>query len=179
MNVGHGKSWISLQDGQTFEGDVIIGCDGERSVCREKLLDREDPLQSTGNLVFRFTVKISEMRRDTDLAALIDPPTINLWMGPSAHAISYVIPKDDQFNVALTIAQNPGDRSLHSAQRAEVRELHDAFQGIEPQFEKLFSLAQTCSKWSLLQSTTLPSWIHPSGRFALLGDSAHAMMPCL
>ena len=179
MNIGQGKSSLSLEDGQTFEGDVVIGCDGERSVCREKLLERKDPLQSTGNLVFRFTVKLNEMHGQSDLAELIDPPTINLWMGSNSHAISYMIPKDGQFNVALTVGQDPMDRSVHGAQRAEVKELHDAFQGIEPRLEKLFGLAQNPSKWSLLQSTTLPSWIHPSGQFALLGDSAHAMMPCL
>ena len=38
MDIDTGNPSVRLRDGRVFEADVMIGADGERSICRDKLL---------------------------------------------------------------------------------------------------------------------------------------------
>lgn len=179
MRVDTAKPSVRLQTGESYEVDIILGADGERSICREKLLGREDPLGSTGNLVYRFTIPASEVRHHDNLIDLVDPTNLNLWMGPGSHAVSYVVKHDGLLNVALTVPQDPQDKVQYGVQKVAKEELCEVLKDWDSRFRALLSLAQDCSKWSLLQSNEIENWTHPSGRFALVGDSAHAMIPSL
>ena len=107
MRVDTVKPSIRLQTGGFYEVDIIFGADGERSICRDKLLSREDPLGSTDNLVYRFTTLASEVRHHDNLIDWVDQRNLNLWMGPGSHAVSYVMKHDGLLNVDLTEPQDP------------------------------------------------------------------------
>ena len=48
-------------DKPDIQADVIIGADGLNSICREQLLGKSDPSYKTGDVVYRLTVKVSDM----------------------------------------------------------------------------------------------------------------------
>ena len=179
MDIDTAKPSVRLQDGRVFEADVILGADGERSICRDKLLGREDFPKNTNNLVYRFTVPASEVRQHKDLIELVDPPNVNLWMGPRSHVVSYVVKKDGLLNVALMLPQKPQDKTEYGVQPAAIEELREVFTHWDEKFGALLNMAQQSAKWTLLHADGLEKWTHEKGRFALIGDSAHAMMPCL
>ena len=174
------KPSISLSSGETYEGDVILGADGERSVCREALLGRLDLPQSTGDLVFRIAVKGRDASQRHDLAELIQRPSVNVWMGPDAHAVSYLLKKDNILNVVLVCPDKTGNGVLYGPQRADIAELRRAFCDWDPIFNTLLDVQDSdITKWSLLQINEVPKWCHSSGKFALIGDAAHAVLPYL
>ena len=179
INIETAEPYIRLQGGHIYDADIILGADGEKSVCREKLLGRDDPLHSTGNLVYRFTVPAGKVRSHRYLSELADPPNVNIWLGPGSHAVSYLVKQGDVLNVALMLSQNKIDTVQYGVQKVEIQELREVLEEWDAKFGALLSIAQECSKWSLLQSEELDRWNHPGAKFSLIGDAAHAMMPCL
>ena len=171
---------VRLMNGEVYSGDLILGADGERSLCRDLLLGRQDLLQRTGDVIFRFVLHVSELRERGELAELVDRAPINYWMGPNAHVVSYVMRKGDLLNIVLTAAEEAGESVQQPGiQKVEVGELRRRFAGWDTRFGRLLDLARDCSKWSLLHSSENPKWVHPEGKLLLIGDSAHAMLPYL
>ena len=170
---------IKLSNGEIYTSDVIIGADGERSFCREMLYGRKEVLQSSGDQVFRITVKSDDVLQHEHLADLVAPPNINFWIGPDANALTYALKREGLLNIVLTHAHKPSDGISYGPQKVAVHEVRKAFDGWDPRFQALLGLAQDCSKWTLFQANEPFHWIHPAGRFTLLGDSAHSMLPYL
>ena len=65
--------------------------------------------------------------RTRDLVDLIQPPCINLWVGPSAHAMTYALKSDGLLNTALTCAHDVSTAVQHGPQRADIAEAREAF----------------------------------------------------
>ena len=57
IDVAAGR--IRLANGETYGGDLILGADGEKSMCRDIVLGYEDDLHATGDEIFRLTLKAS------------------------------------------------------------------------------------------------------------------------
>ena len=170
---------VRLANGDVFEGDLIVGADGERSITREKLLGHHDPLHSSGDLIFRVRVPGPALAQHSDLAVFAQRGLTNYWMGPDSHAVSYMMKQDDWLNVVVTVPQDAAERATYGVQKAEVAELVAKLGRWDPDFIKLLSLGDACAKWTLLQSQENQNWVHPDGNFLLVGDSAHAMPPYL
>jgi len=177
--IDFNKNTAYTSSGEVFHAHVIIGADGEKSICREELLRRPDPPRPTGDLVFRLVVKAEQMYQYENLRELIEPPNINMWFGPKAHAISYLLKKDDLFNVVLGRRDAETENAVILPQKVEISEVKRCFKDWDPRIQAILNLAEDASKWSLLQSNDTFSWSHPNGGFVLLGDSAHSMLPYL
>ena len=170
---------VELTTGEVLSADVILGADGERSVSQRLLRGYDDPPKDSGDEVIRFTVPCSEVLKHEDLADLVHPPNINFWVGPEAHAITYSLKKDGLLNVVLTQAHAIGDTVKYGPQPADIKDVRNAFDGWDPRFEKLLTIAQQCAKWTLLLSSEVETWTSKEGTFCLVGDAAHAMLPFL
>ncbi|KAI1845196.1 hypothetical protein JX265_006966 [Neoarthrinium moseri] len=176
------KPSLRLSTGTIHESDVILGADGERSFCRSALLGRADLPRNTGDVVFRIAVP----RRDIATAdahpskELTRQASVNLWMGPDAHGVSYLL-RNDILNVVLVHADHSGTQEvMFGPQKADLDELKRVFSGWDPALTELMQVQQSeCTKWTLFQIDELDRWSHDSGRFALIGDAAHAMLPFL
>lgn len=169
---------ILLEDGKTLEADLIIGADGERSFCRDALLGHPDPPHPSGDIVFRTVIPVLKLQEDTELVGLINPPAIHFWLGPDAHALAYIL-GDGLLNLVLVRPDFPGAQATFGPQPADMDLVKDSVKQWDYKFQKLLDIAQQASKWILVECNDLPSWTHPAGKFTLLGDSAHAMLPYL
>ncbi|KAI9698313.1 MAG: hypothetical protein M1820_007475 [Bogoriella megaspora] len=171
---------ITLADGKVYSGDVILGADGERSSCRDALFGYPDLPQATGDIVYRVAVPGRNML-ETDLTRhLLHKPSVNLWMGPDSHTVSYILRKDNILNVVLICPDKAAKNAPFGPQRASVEELQEAFCNWDPVFTALLHVpGSELAKWSLLEIKEVSEWVHPEGRFALVGDAAHAMLPYL
>ena len=170
---------VTLHSGEVYEADVLLGSDGERSVCREALLGHPDPPRHSGDLVYRTLLKSEKIRQRTDLVGIMNPPDFHIWSGPGGHAISYALKRDDEYNIALTHPDTSVDKVEFGPQHANIDELRAFFKDWDPKIIALLEIATEISKWTLLESSDLYMWTHPAGKFALVGDAAHAMFPFL
>lgn len=162
-----------------FPADLIIGADGLRSRCRESLLDRPDPPRLTGDLAYRATVKVSDIKKlgSPHLKALIQKPCTNYWMGPNLHAMCYFIEKDQICNLVLIVPDHLPEGVNVAA--GDVKEMRRSFGGWDPALTELLGLVDSVLKWRLQDSVMLERWTHPGYKFVLLGDSCHATLPYL
>lgn len=168
---------VELSCGELISSDVILGADGERSMCRDALLNHVSSFQDSGDHVFRITVDANEVAKHRDLADLIQPPSINFWVGPGAHAISYALKRDGLLNIVLTCEHDASTTAQHGPLQADMAEVRQAFSQWDAKFQAVLDIAQGCSKWNLFEAPEATYWTHPDGKFTLLGDSAHAMLP--
>ncbi|KAL9116383.1 MAG: hypothetical protein Q9187_007091 [Circinaria calcarea] len=178
-NISLVKPSLEIFNGEIYECDLILGADGEKSMCREALLGHADPLHDTGDEVFRFTIPRAEVAQHQDLAELVEFPNINFWVGPDGNVITYLVKKDNLLNFALTRARGSNGEVHYKPQKAEVSELSAAISQWDPRFKTLLSISQALSKWTLFEANEAPYWTHCDGHFALVGDAAHAMRPHL
>ncbi|KAK1570178.1 FAD binding domain-containing protein [Colletotrichum navitas] len=177
--IDFNKPSLRLSTGEVYEADLILGADGERSRCRSGLLGREDPPYSPGDVVYRVSVptkNITELHSAWDMKRR---SSVNFWMGPGGHVVSYLI-QHDVLNVVLVYAEGASGDVMYGPQRAGLEEFGSRIAGWDPVLHELINTeGSVCTKWTLFQIDEPTQWRHKSGRFALIGDAAHAMLPCL
>ncbi|KAH9905747.1 hypothetical protein F4778DRAFT_727389 [Xylariomycetidae sp. FL2044] len=170
---------LRLASGEVHAADLILGADGERSFCRSALLGYPEPPKSTGDLLFRIEVPRSRIGDDHPSRELMGKGAANIWMGPGAHCVSYLL-GDGTLCVVLTHPDGPfgHDYSLHDPRSADVNKLREVLRDWDPLLREVASLQSLdCQQWALYHTSDLASWHHESGRFLLIGDAAHAMLP--
>ncbi|MCJ1400746.1 hypothetical protein MMC11_003954 [Xylographa trunciseda] len=168
---------VHVRDKPSVDADIIIGADGLKSICREEMLGKKDPPHLTGDLAYRITVKVEDMRKHKDLVELADNQEINIWMGPDSHVVSYMLKGGGLYNIVLVCPDNLPE--LVSTAKADLQEMRDFFENWDPQLKLILGMVQETSKWRLQNSHEMYRWSHPSGKFALMGDACHATLPYL
>lgn len=177
--IDFSKPSLRLSTGKIYEADLIIGADGERSRCRGGLLGREDPPFNPGDVVYRISVPTTDITEDHLAWDLKRRSTVNWWMGPGGHVVSYLI-QHDMLNVVLVYAEGASGKVMYGPQRADIEEFRSRISDWDPILHELINVeGSVCTKWSLFQIHEPIQWCHQSGRFVLIGDAAHAILPCL
>ncbi|KAL8733310.1 MAG: hypothetical protein Q9166_002134 [cf. Caloplaca sp. 2 TL-2023] len=167
---------VQLAGKPKFHADAILGADGLKSICRAAMLGHPDPPHLTGDLAYRIIVKPSDMKPHSELRDLAEKPAINYWMGPSAHAVCYLLQGGDIYNIVLIRPDNLPE-TVHKELKADLQEMRNFFATWDSKLQALLGLAQEANKWRLLNSKEMDTWV--KGKFALLGDACHATLPYL
>ncbi|KAI0002649.1 FAD/NAD(P)-binding domain-containing protein [Xylariaceae sp. FL0662B] len=81
---------LSFQDGSEAEADIVLGCDGIKSVVREYLGLTDNPVYS-GQMVYRGYVSYDNLTRET---ATLLRATVN-FRGPQRHILTLPIGNDE------------------------------------------------------------------------------------
>lgn len=160
-----------------FRGDLLLGADGLKSVCREILLGHSDPPRLTGDLAYRIMIKAEDMKKHPDLRSLVEEPAINYWIGPHGHVVCYLLQGGGLYNIVLLCPDNLPE--MMNTAKADLKEMREFFGDWDPKLKTLLGMVQDTTKWRLLNSEEMGSWSHPDGKFALLGDACHATLPYL
>ncbi|KAM0276005.1 hypothetical protein ACHAQH_007175 [Verticillium albo-atrum] len=177
--IDFNKPSIRLSNGEVYGADLILGADGERSRCRGILLGREDPPHSPGDVVYRVSVSTKNMAEGHPAWDLKRRSSVNFWMGPGGHVVSYLI-QHDMLNMVLVYTEGAGGKVMYGPQRADLEEFRSKISNWDPVLHELINVpGSVCTKWTLFQIHELIQWRHESGRFVLVGDAAHAILPCL
>jgi salicylate hydroxylase len=181
QRVEHGptKTTVFVAGGESFQADMVVAGDGERSVLRSLILGKPNAPVPTGTLVYRLNLDPQMVLDDPELSKELKLPIMCSWLGPNAHAVMYNLDYNDMVTVAITCPDPEKDRVQLGPREASVDELKTIMAGWDPMLLRLLDVATDVRFWTLLQ---LPEenrvWTdNESGTMILIGDAAHSMTP--
>lgn len=167
---------VTTKDGRVVSGDIIIGCDGLKSVTRKFFLDGKDAgPKETAFCAYRSTVPIGALLADPELRPLVEKPDLHLWVGHQRHVMSYPISGGKTFNMVLS-HPDEGEIDPSASQETLLAEMRKNYEGWDPKLVKIISLIDKTNKWKLMGYPRLESWVHPKGTYVIMGDASHAMV---
>lgn len=175
-NVQFSPAAVSLNDGTTVHGDVVLGADGIKSMIRAKVLgDEKDVAVPTGDAVFRVVLTKKILSNFPDLLPFIEEKKAIRWVGPGRHLIAYPVRNHEIYNMALSHPDRGRvDESWTSV--SSKRNLLAEYEGWDPNLIKLLDLVPEGEvlEWKLCMHAPLARWVQ--GSCALLGDACHPML---
>ncbi|MEZ5596886.1 MAG: FAD-dependent monooxygenase [Pseudomonadales bacterium] len=167
--VAHQQGVTLRVKGRDWQGDVLVGADGIRSVVREHLFGAEAPV-FTGNVAWRGLVPASR------LPAGLVRPVATAWWGPRKHFVHYFVRRGELVNCVCVVEKQGWEVESWSA-RGEHAELKADFRGWHRTVRELIANMDpdACFKWALYDRPPMPRWTE--GHATLLGDACHPTLP--
>lgn len=190
VTVLFGKSVVSVDpetgtvktsNGEDFEGDLTIAADGIWSRSRRCLPSSKDIVPTPyKEHHYRAMIPRSRMLSNPVTAPFMSSPETKAWVGPGVFVLGYTVASNELYNVVIGVPRpsegvplgrwnHPADvetmRGLVSEWCVEVRALASLIHQGE------------CVSWTLGEVGPIPSYVSTSGRLALVGDAAHALLP--
>ncbi|KAJ7213516.1 FAD/NAD-P-binding domain-containing protein [Mycena pura] len=165
---------VTLENGDTLSGNLIVGADGLKSVVRTTIGPAKAPID-TGHSAYRAIVPTAAMRADPALRDLVDSREIVSWMGPEKHIVGYCIRGGAEYNLVL-VHPNSTVKESYMAE-GSVAQMRADFADWEPRIPKLLQLVEKTYILPLTYREPLDNWVHATNKIVLLGDAAHPMLP--
>lgn len=177
-DIDFDKSTVTTHDGTVYSSDLILGCDGLKSVTRKHFLGEADlGPRETPFCAYRSTVPMDLLLADPELRPLVEKADLSLWVGEQRHVMSYPISGGKTFNMVLSHPDDGSATDTPKPQDELLKEMRDNYKGWDPKLTKIISLIDKTTKWKLLAYPPIDTWRHSNGHYVLMGDACHAMLP--
>ncbi|ARP91974.1 salicylate hydroxylase [Bordetella genomosp. 9] len=160
---GNGVEVIDT-NGERYRADAVVGCDGVKSVIRQRLVG--DEARVTGHVVYRAVVERDNMPEELRINAPV------LWAGPRCHLVHYPLRGGQQFNLVVTFHSR--EQEVWGVREGSKEEVLSYFQGIHPRPHQMLDRPTSWKRWATADRDPVERW--GEGRATVLGDAAHPMV---
>ena len=153
--------------GRRHSGSALVGCDGVKSVIRDKLVG--DTARVSGHVVYRAVIATEDFPANLRWNA----PAI--WVAPNCHIVHYPVKGGAKFNLVVTFHSRTSEEwGVTDGSKEEVLSYFD---GICDKAYQLLELPKSWRRWATADREPIAQWTF--GRATLLGDAAHPMLQYL
>ncbi|THX36135.1 FAD/NAD(P)-binding domain-containing protein [Aureobasidium pullulans] len=181
-NIDISNASVTLEDGQTFEGDVLLGADGLHSFTR-KLISGDIKPYAVGKSAMRWLVPKETLLADprTDRVSIETPGAFVEWSAPDRRLVAYPCSDDKIMNMCAFAPssefQDPDSIGEDAYNTSGNRDLMlRAFKDFCPAVHAAMENSGDSLKiWDMYDMKTLPKWC--DGPSAIIGDAAHPFQP--
>jgi len=176
-----GKAVVHFEDGSQYQADVIVGCDGIRSVVRDTVNQGSSTTRYMNTVAYRGLFPISNLK--TFRSNELECP--RCYVGIDKHIICFPVKDNTLLNIVAFACDRtkPYGEAEHPLGLAwvvpvEHEELLKEYEGWGPQVQDILQNISRPSKWTLYAlHPPLESFVRQN--IVLVGDAAHAMLPHL
>ncbi|KAL1900678.1 hypothetical protein Sste5346_002403 [Sporothrix stenoceras] len=169
---------LELENGQQHIGDIIVGADGIYSTTRDQVVGSM-PLYSVGEACYRFTIPVGKIAADPECLSLLSNGSMTgmaLIIEPARRMIIYPCRNGQLLNFVCMHPDTHDNVSQNWNSMATKEDVLNEYKDWAPEITKVISHAEDDVRcWRLLQRPDPPKF--NEGRFCLVGDAAHPMLP--
>ena len=159
--AGDSRAVVELADGTILESDLVIACDGVRSVARELVAVGHGPIVPMGYRVASY------LYEDPELAAELGE---RMLMTDTVGRVGWAYAADAS-RVGVMLAERV-DASDSNRPTPDRERLQQRFAGLHPQVDRALDHAPESFYDDLVAQAIAPRWSRD--RIVLAGDAAHA-----
>jgi salicylate hydroxylase len=170
---------VELDDGEEVVGDVVVCADGLWSSTRSQFLGKPSPAILTGDLAYRIVINTANLSGPDapKLRKWIADSTVNFWIGPDTHVVAYTMRAGEMYNIVLLCPDNLPLEVTKT--EGDLQEMKTLFEGWDPILRMFLNQVKGVAKWKLMHLDPLDTWASSDGRFLMVGDACHPMLPYL
>lgn len=171
---------LNLENGETVQGDLIVGADGVHSITRHKVPGGDVKPHGSGKSAYRFLVPKKVALEDPKLQELLkNDGELILWYSSDRRVVVYPTANNTLLNF---VCIHPESESAAESgddwnQQGHLPRMLEVYKSFPSACNTLLSKAdpQSLKVWKLLDMAVIPNWVNE--RLALLGDAAHPFLP--
>jgi 2-polyprenyl-6-methoxyphenol hydroxylase-like FAD-dependent oxidoreductase len=159
---------VRTQDGGSYRGAALIGCDGLWSAMRARIVGDGKPVVS-GHIAYRAVIPTADMPKELRLNSMV------LWAGEKAHLVHYPLRRGELFNLVAVFHSDRYEEGWDSF--GDPAELNARYADKCEAVRSLLKKIESWRMWVLCDRPPIKEWSR--GRMTLLGDAAHPMLQYL
>jgi salicylate hydroxylase len=159
------RAIVQFDDGERVKADAVIVADGVNSVLRHQLTGTEQ-VTFSGSAAYRGLVPAADVEH-------LDLEPYSVWLGPGRHFVQYYVRGGELLNFVGIVDSDWTEQSWTT--KVDTDRAVAEYADWDPKISGMLASAPSAFLWALTVREPLPHW--SIGRIALLGDSAHAMVP--
>ncbi|PLB52241.1 FAD/NAD(P)-binding domain-containing protein [Aspergillus steynii IBT 23096] len=178
IDIMSARPSVSLDDGRTFECDLLLGADGLLSVLRNKIAPSSPAPEPVGKSTLRWLLPVTQLKNmEATSEAVRNPGTFIEWAATDRRLVAYPCSDNQIFNLCGFLPTSEAGGLGEGWQASGNKQaLIRGFSDFPPSVKALVENAGDDLKvWELYDMEPLPSWV--KGHSALLGDAAHPFQP--